>query len=326
MQTQRIGNTSLRASRIALGCMRIGGSWDRGEPLSAQTRQEATRTIRAALDQGITLFDHADIYAAGKSEEAFAAIWTERPGLRQEIVLQSKAGIIRPNAPGGGPGRYDFSYAHIIQAVEGSLRRLGTDYLDILLLHRPDPLVEPEEVARAFNELQHSGKARFFGVSNHTGYQIDLLQQCVEQPLAVNQLQISVTHNQLIDAGVITNQALPAHAVRGEGTLEYCRLHNITVQAWSPLDGGYLVGKTGDRLSEPMQRAAEAVAEVAQERGVSGEAIAIAWLLRHPAQIQPVIGTTNPARIAAACQADGISLTRQEWYRLFIAGRGAPMP
>jgi predicted oxidoreductase len=325
MKTQRIANTPFEVSRIALGCLGLGGSWDY-EPLSAQTRAAAMVTVRTALDQGINFFDHASIYACGKSEEAFSAIWRERPGLRHEIVVQSKAGIRLWNDPEGGPQRYDFSYDYLMRSVEGSLKRLGTDYLDILLLHRPDPLVEPEEVARALGELQASGKVRFFGVSNHTPYQIELLKKCVKQPFVVNQLEINVVHNQLINAGVVTNQDEPAWPVRGEGTLEYCRLHDITVQAWSPLARGYLSGRPLESPDARLEQAAALVAEMARGKGVNREAIVLAWLLRHPARIQPIVGTTNPQRLIAACQADGVELTREEWYRLFIAGRGGKMP
>jgi predicted oxidoreductase len=293
----------------------------------SKDRKQAIATITAALEAGITLFDHADIYGAGQREATFSAIWDEVPGLRDKIVLQSKCGI----RPGGdpmpkAPERYDFSYEHIIAAVEGSLKRLKTDYLDILLLHRPDPLVEPEEVARAFDDLLHSGKVRFFGVSNHTPYQIDLLKQCVGHALVANQLEMSITHSTLVDAGVLTNQDDPPVPVRGEGTLDYCRLYNITVQAWSPLDEGYVSGRPLDVDDPRRAEAQRAVAELAQVRGVSEATIAIAWLLRHPAKVQPIIGTTTPDRIRACCEATEIELSREEWYRLFAAGRGAMVP
>jgi predicted oxidoreductase len=325
MKTQRIAQTPFVVSRIVYGCLGLGGSW-KVEPLAAETRQSALRAVRAALEQGINYFDHANIYACGKSEEAFGDIWQERPGLRHQIVLQSKAGIRMPNDPEGGPGRYDFRGEYILRCVEGSLKRLRTDYLDLLLLHRPDPLMEPAEVAEALAKLQASGKVRFFGVSNQMPWHIELLQHYVQVPLVVNQLELNIVHNHLINSGVSTNQDEPSWPVRGEGTLEYCRLHDITIQAWSPLARGALSGKPLEGADARVVRAAEVVAEIARERGVSREAIVIAWLLRHPAQIQPVLGTTQPGRIAAACQADAVDLTREEWYRLFIAGRGAPMP
>jgi predicted oxidoreductase len=323
MKTMPLGLTSLEVSRIAYGCMGLGGSWDRSEPLSEQSKQEAVKSIRAALDEGINFFDHADIYRWGKSEEAFAAIWTEVPQLREKISVQSKCGIVMPGArPESTVGQFDFSYEHITRSVEGSLRRLQTDYLDVLLLHRPDPLVEPEEVARAFDDLHSSGKVRHFGVSNHTAGQLRLLKKHLSQPIVANQLELSLLHLHLFDEGVVFNQ----EAMHGEGTLEYCRQHHITIQAWGPLKSGAVITGHDDPPSQAAQDVARLVAELAQLKGVSKEAIALAWLLRHPAQIQPIIGTTKPERIKAACAADGVELTRDEWYRLFIAGRGERMP
>lgn len=326
MKTQKIAGTTLEVSRIAYGCMGIGGGWG-AEGITEQTTRTAVAAISAALEQGINFFDHADIYARGKSEAVFAQMWQERPGLRQAIVLQSKCGIRFAGDPDErAPGRYDFSYEHIIASVEGSLKRLQTDYLDVLLLHRPDALVEPEEVARAFDALQQSGKVRYFGVSNHTPPQIELLRRNVQQPLVVNQLQLSLLHTHLIDTGIVTNQDRPEHQVRGDGTLEYCRLHDITVQPWSPLARGLLSGRAQQEPDAATTEAAQVVADLAAAKGVSREAIVIAWLLRHPAHFQPIIGTTNPERIQAACEADGVELSREEWYSLFVAARGARVP
>lgn len=316
MEKMRLGRSPLIVSRIALGCMRLSD-----DPAQAKT------TVRAALDQGISFFDHADIYGRGLREEVFSGVWEGAPGLREQVFLQSKCGIRFAGDTGPDvPARYDFSYEHITHAVEGSLRRLKTDYLDVLLLHRPDALVEPEEVARAFDELQRKGKVRFFGVSNHTAAQIQLLQTCVDQPLVANQVQLSVVHTQMINDGVIFNRGEVAPASRSEGTLAFCRMQGITLQAWSPLAAGAVTGKPVSDVAPRIERAAAVVKALAEERGVSQEAIAIAWLLRHPAGIQPIIGTMNPARIAACCQADELALTREEWYRLFEAGRGGRVP
>ena len=323
MKTIRLGHTPMEVSRIAYGCMGMGGSWDREAPLSEQTRREAVKAIRAALDEGINFFDHADIYCWGKSEEAFAAIWAEAPNLREHIIMQSKCGIVMEGArPESTVGQFDFSCEHITRSVEGSLKRLQTDYLDVLLLHRPDPLVEPEEVARAFDDLQASGKVRYFGVSNHTAGQMRLLKKHLNQPLVANQLELSLLHLHLFDEGVVFNQ----EAMHGEGTLEYCRQHHITIQAWGPLKSGAVITGDDDPPSQAARDVARTIAEMAQAKGVSREAIALAWLLRHPARIQPIIGTMKPERIKAACEADGVELTRDEWYRLFIAGRGNQMP
>jgi predicted oxidoreductase len=325
MHTQNLGTSDLQVTRIAYGCMPLGGSWD-STPFSEQTQKEAIRSIRAALDQGINFFDHADIYCWGKSEQVFSAIWQEIPSLRQKIILQSKAGIRFAGQPDPtDTTRYDFSYEHILATVEGSLRRLKTDYLDVLLLHRPDPLVEPEEVAQAFDELHRSGKVRWFGVSNHTAAQIELLRHFITQPIVTNQVAFNLIHTHLLDEGIIFNQGNPKLA-RNEGAIEYCRLHNITLQSWGSLAWGRLTGKETSQPSERITRAAALVQAMAQQKGVSPEAVLIAWILRHPAKIQAVIGTTRPERIAAACQADGLDLTREEWNRLFTAGRGENLP
>ncbi len=316
MKQMQLGSSPLQVSRIALGCMRL-----------SEERDQALASIRAALDQGINFFDHADIYGRGQREQTFSAIWAESPGLRDRVILQSKCGI-RPAGDGadGAPARYDFSYAHIIEAVEGSLRRLQTDHLDVLLLHRPDALVEPEEVAQAFDELEQAGKVRFFGVSNHTAAQIQLLQTCVRQPLIANQLQLSVVHTQLVHDGIIFNRDDASFGSRSEGTVEFCRLRQITIQAWGPLANGLVSGRPLPQPDARLERAAQVVAQMAAEKQVAPEAILVAWLLRHPAHIQPIIGTTNPQRIAAACQADQVELTREEWYSLLEAGRGARVP
>ena len=327
MKLIQLGNTSLEVSRIAYGCMGLGGSWDRSERLSDQSKREAVKAIRTALDEGINFFDHADIYRWGKAEEAFAAIWAESPNLREKIIVQSKCGIVMAGArPESTVSQFDFSYEHIIQAVEGSLKRLQTDYLDVLLLHRPDPLVEPEEVARAFDDLQDSGKVRYFGVSNHTAAQLRYLKKALNQPIVANQLEVSLLHLHLIEEGIVFNQNHPEQSVRGEGTLEYCRQHNITIQAWGPLKSGVVITGVTEPPSQTAQDVALLVADLAQAKGVSKEAIALAWLLRHPAKMQVIIGTAKPERISASAQADTVELTRDEWYRLFIAGRGDRMP
>jgi predicted oxidoreductase len=299
--------------------MGIGGGWAPG-PLTERTRKEALAAVRAALDEGINFFDHADIYGRGRCEEAFSGIWQERPGLRGQIVLQTKCGIRFEDDPvDAGLRRYDFSREHILHSVDASLGRLKTDYVDILLLHRPDALAEPEEIAAAFDALQAAGKVRHFGVSNHSAWQIELLKRAVRQPLVVNQLELNLVHNQLIAAGTIVNQDEPARVLHGEGTLEYCRLHDITIQAWSPVAHGALAKAGIGRGEEKMRAAARALAE---QKGVSMDAILVAWLLRHPAGIQPVIGTTNPQRIKETCAADNVGLTREEWYSLLSAGSG----
>jgi predicted oxidoreductase len=325
MQLQTLGASDLRVSRIGYGCMPLGGSWD-ASPITEQNRTEAVRSIRAALDAGINFFDHADIYCRGKSEEVFAQIWSEVPGLRDKILLQSKCGIRFGGEPDpDSPHRFDFSYEHITRSVEGILSRLQTDYLDVLLLHRPDPLVEPEEVARAFDQLHQSGKVRYFGVSNHTAAQLELLRRSLNQPIVANQVAFNVMHTHMLDEGIIYNQN-NAKLARNEGTIEYCRLHNITLQSWGSLAWGLLSGREAKEPNEQITKASQLVAEMAQHKGVSPEAILIAWILRHPAKVQAIIGTTKPERIAASSQGEQLDLSREEWYRLFTAGRGENLP
>ncbi len=324
MRTYIIPGVELPVSRLAYGCMNLGGSWA-GEQLTADDRKRAASAVGEALEGGINCFDHADIYMRGRSEEAFAGALRELGVAREQVVLQSKCGIRFAGSPSPhSPGRFDFSYEHIIASVEGILRRLDTDFLDILLLHRPDPLVEPEEVARAFDELHRSGKVRAFGVSNHTGAQIDLLRPFVDQPLVVNQVELNLLHSYLIDDGVLANQREAVYA-NASGTLDYCRLHGIRVQAWSPVAHGALANPPDD-APDNVRATAALIAELAAEKETTSDAIVLGWLLRHPAGIQPVLGTTNPRRIADSCRADDVTLSREEWYRLFIAARGGPLP
>ena len=324
MKRYRIPQTDLEVSRIGYGCMNLGGAWNRALPGAAEIAK-AARLIMTAYEQGVNLFDHADIYTLGKSEAVFGQVLLQQPELRERIVIQSKCGIRFQDDPRpGDPGRYDFSYDHILQSVEESLSRLQTGYLDVLLLHRPDPLVEPEEVARAFDDLQRSGKVRYFGVSNHTAGQIALLQKYCDQPLVINQVELNLMHAHLIDEGVIANQA-GGNYTAATGTLDYCRRNEVMIQAWAPVAGGKLFNPP-EQADERVRETAGLVARLAQEKNTSQEAIVLAWLLRHPARIQPIIGTTNPDRLVASCLADDVVLAREEWFALFVTARGAPLP
>ena len=324
MSTVNLAHTDMELSRLAYGCMQLGSDHD--DPGSTEAKRAAIDILEAALEAGITTFDHADVYRAGQAERAFSALWEVYPNLREQIVVQSKCGIRRPGSSGAGsPGHYDFSYDHIVSSVEGSLKRLGTDYLDILLLHRPDALMEPEEIARAFHHLMDRGMVRAFGVSNFGVGQMQLLRQVLDQPLVVNQLELNPLHAHLIDHGLTVNVKRSTTVADGVGLLEACRQHGMLVQAWSPLARG--------RLSRPLDNtelqdraAAEVVIELSHEHRCSREAIVLAWLLRHPADIQPVIGTGNPGRLLSCVEADKVELSREEWYRLLIAARGAPLP
>ena len=321
MKTSTLPLTDLTWSRLGYGCMQMGGKWD-ASPLTQTERTRAAALLDAACEVGITLFDHADIYTRGKSESVFGEVLQQRPGLRAQILLQSKCGIRFADDPRPGlPGRFDFSYEHIVRSVEGSLRRLQTDYLDVLLLHRPDPLVEPEEVARAFDELQTAGKVRHFGVSNHTPGQMALLRKYVRQPLVVNQLELNLLHSEMIEDGVLANQNAN-HYTGQTGILDYCRLHGIHIQAWSPVANGRLIDPPA-KAGEQVRKAAAAVARLAKAKDTTREAIALAWLMRHPAGIQPIVGTTNVDRLRASAKADAVELSREEWYGLWVAARGA---
>lgn len=321
MKTYRIPHTEIDVARIAYGTWHLGVHWN-DEPPSAEITEQAVTLIETAVEAGITLIDLADIYTKGKSDALVGEALRRNPSLRDKVVLQAKAGIIL--ADEAGPGRYDFSYDHLITAVEGTLSRLGVERVELLLLHRPDPLVEPEEVARAFDKLQADGKVQHFGVSNHTPMQMELLRRYVDQPLVANQIEINLLHNELINDGIVANTTNTTYT-GARGTLDYCRLHDIMVQAWSPVAGGH-VFKATDDAPPHIKATAAVVTELAEKHNVTGGAIMLAWLLRHPAGIMPILGTMNPARIHESVQADNVDLTRIEWYRLFEAANGHAVP
>lgn len=299
MKKISIGNGACTASEISLGCMRMAD-------LPTKT---ARSLIETALECGIDFFDHADIYGGGKSEEKFAEAIEMNSAIRDKIILQSKCGIRK--------GYYDFSRQHILDSVDGILKRLRTDYLDILLLHRPDTLMEPEEVSEAFSRLLSSGKVRQFGVSNQNPMQIELLNRFLGQRIIINQLQLSLTNTGMIDAGLNVNMEISPSINRDGGILEFCRLNDITIQAWSPLQHGFFEGVFLD--NPQFAKLNETIDKMAADKGVPGIAIAIAWILRHPARIQPIVGTTNAQRLQAISQASDVELSRAEWYELYRA-------
>jgi predicted oxidoreductase len=309
MKTFTFPRTDIEASNIVLGLMRI-----------SELDDEQIRTlVRTARDSGITMFDHADIYGTERHgcERRFGDAGAVPASERDQVVIQSKVGI--------RDGYFDFSREHIVRTVDESLQALKTDYLDILLLHRPDTLVEPDEVALAFDELQSAGKVRAFGVSNQTPGQIELLQRSLSQPLVADQVQLSITHAPIIAQGVAANMAgLDQSISRDNGILDYARLHDIVLQAWSPFQKGFFDGVfLGDR--ENYAELNEAIEELADKYDVTPTAIAVAWITRHPAGMQVVLGTTNPQRVRDSAAGSDIPLTRQEWYRLFTsAGHTLP--
>ncbi len=303
MKTYQIPKSDLSVSSVILGLMRIAKMSD----------ADIRTLVNTAIDAGINMFDHADIYGGETHlcEKRFGEAMNLTSAQRDKIVIQSKAGIRK--------GFFDFSEAHILEAVDGSLKALRTDYLDVLLLHRPDALVEPEEVASAFDKLQSSGKVRNFGVSNQTPGQIELLKTAVKQPLLVNQVQLSITHAPLIAQGVAINMAgLEQSVDRNVGLLDYSRKEGMTLQAWSPFQRGFFDGPfIGDR--ENCAALNDALDEIAAAHGVTPIGIAVAWITRHPAKMQVVLGTTRPDRVKESVAGAGVTLSREEWYRLFTA-------
>ena len=308
-------------SKLACGCMGLGGEWD-NSPVSHEHIQRGHQFFDAALEAGINFFDHADIYTRGKAEQVFGKVLAERPELREKLILQSKCGIRLADET--APGRYDFSKEWILSSVENSLKRLQTDYLDILLLHRPDPLMVPEEVAEAFDILHSKGMVRHFGVSNMSQHQINFLQSSLNQPLVANQLEISLTKLDWLDEGVEVN--VPGTNQFRGGLLEHSRSQNIQLQAWGCLSQGFLTGRDVSDQPVSVQKTAELVQSMAAEMSVSPEAIVLAWIMRHPAAIQPVIGTTNPERIRACSEAVTVMLSREQWYQLYVTARGVALP
>uniref|UniRef100_UPI00406C3196 aldo/keto reductase n=1 Tax=Paenibacillus sp. FSL R7-0345 TaxID=2954535 RepID=UPI00406C3196 len=324
LKTLPLNVRGIPASRIALGCMGLGGGWDH-EPLTADNIRQGHEAVEAALSIGINFFDHADIYTRGKAEKVFGQIFKDRPGLREEMIIQSKCGI-RLIEPGDTSNTFDISGEHILKSVDGTLSRLGTDYLDILLLHRPDPLMDPEEIAEALHQLKQSGKVRHFGVSNMSAAQIRLLQHYCDEPFIVNQLHMSLAKISWLDAMVSVNREPWKDITFPEGTVEYCRMENIQLQAWGPLAQGSFSGRSLEGQPESVVNTAAMVSSLAEQKSTTPEAIVLSWLMTHPAAIQPVIGTVNPKRIAACAGADQLELTRKEWYELYISSRGEKLP
>ena len=305
MKMVTISENIPEVSAIGLGCMRLTG---------LQSEKEIRTLIESCMEEGINFFDHADIYAGGEAEAVFGRA-VEGIG-REKMVIQTKCAI-RPGCC------YDFSKEHILASVDGSLKRLRTDYIDVLLLHRPDALMEPEEVAEAFRQLKKEGKVKSFGVSNHNPMQIALLNSCLDEPVCVNQIQFSIAHCPSIDAGLNVNIHNDAGCVREGSVIEYCRRKKIRLQAWSPFQYGMFEGIFIGNEKFPALNAV--MDRLAEQYGVTPNAVATAWILRHPAGIQTIVGSVNLERIKDICKASEIYLTREEWYELYLAA-GKQLP
>jgi len=314
MQTIPLGVSSINCSRLAYGCWRVAGTWNPAE-VTPESRVAGREAIRAAYEAGYTLFDNANIYCGGIAEEILGQVLRETKGMRERVIVTTKCGIRVPGEPKPtSPQRYDFSAEHITQACEESLRRLGLETIDLYMLHRPDYLADPDEIAEAFSNLKAAGKVRFFGVSNFRPSLVTALQVNCPMPLVVHQVEISLAK---LDAFT-------------DGTLDQCLIERITPMAWSPLAAG-LIGAGASRLlpsqkNYRVEKLLPALTEVASARSTTPVVIALAWLLKHPSKIQPIVGSINPDRIREAAKAAEIELTREEWYKLLLAARGEPLP
>lgn len=302
MQTVNIEKGPVNASRLILGCMRM----------PALSVEAAAKMIETAVDLGINYIDHATCYGDGEAETRFGDAMALTDIKREDLIIQSKCGLRFDKQI------FDWRKSNILESVDGILKRLKTDYIDVLLLHRPDLLYDPEQIAEAFDELEASGKVRYFGVSNTMPMQIELLKKYVKQPLKINQLQLSLEQSQLIDQDLyMNNKTTDMSVMRDGGALDYCRLNDITIQAWSPLQHGMFKGMFIDNPEFPDMN--KVLGELAGHYGVTKAAIAIAWILRHPAKMQVIAGTMSPQHLTEMVQADKIELTHEEWYRLYLS-------
>lgn len=298
MKIVSLGNMKNCVPAVIIGCMRM----------TELDEKQAERFVAEAVEMGANYFDHADIYGGGTCEEMFAKAMHMTPSVREKIFIQDKCGIV--------PGKkYDLSKEYILRSVDGSLKRLQTDYLDVLLLHRPDALMEPEEIAEAFDALETSGKVRNFGVSNMKPIQMELLKKYVHQPLEVNQLQLSIMNASMVTNGMNVNMQGELAVDRDGDVLDYCRLHDITIQAWSPFQSAQGVFLQNENFPELNRK----IMEIAEKHQVSDTAIALAWIMRIPGKIQPIIGSMNIQRMRDCIKATAIRLTREEWYEIYLA-------
>jgi predicted oxidoreductase len=314
MQNIKLGVSSLVSSRLAYGCWRLAGT---SKPAEFTPAHEAAgrRAVLAAYEAGYTLFDNADIYGGGLAEEILGRVLREVSGMRERVLITTKCGVRHAGTPRpDSPERYDFAPEYIVASCEQSLKRLGIETVDLYMLHRPDYLADPHAIAGAFAQLQDAGKVRYFGVSNFRPTLLSALQAACPMPIIAHQVEISLGKLDAFE----------------DGTLDQCLEKQITPQAWSPLAGG-LLGDGAKRLL-PLQKGYQTEAtvkvldEIAKARGVSRTVVALAWLLKHPSRIMPIVGSNNPDRIREAAKASDVDLTREEWYRLLVAARAEPLP
>jgi predicted oxidoreductase len=313
METVMLGTSSIRSSRIAYGCWRIAG-WDSAE-VTPEREATGRQAVITAYEAGLTLFDHADVYCSGEAERIFGQVLDEVSGMRERVIVATKCGIRKQGDPqSDAPYRYDFSAGHIVWSCEQSLKRLRVECIDLYQLHRPDYLCAPDEVANALTRLKAAGKVREFGVSNFRPAQLTMLQKACPMPLIVNQVELSLAKLECFH----------------DGTIEQCITERITPVAWSPLGGGRLGANDPIDLRDPDHarriRMRETLDLIARERGSTRSAVALAWLLRHPAKIIPLVGSTDPKRIQELAKAVDLELSREEWYRLLESALGHRLP
>lgn len=308
-------------SPLVFGTMGLGGGWN-DRPITPADQQKADDALHAAYDRGIYTIDLADIYQYGKSDQAFGDWLRRNPSVRKDLVLQTKASIRLPNEQ--QPTRYDWSKDHLIHSVEESLKRLNTSYIDVLLLHRFDPLANPEDLREALDYLKATGMVRDFGVSNMGIFQLQYLKSITEHEFVVNQLQMSLGHlgfvDHVIDANTDRISSFP------NGTLEYCMTEGIELQGWGALAQGKFTGNSPEDAPENVHRTAALIDKMCGTYQANPTAIVLAWLMTHPANIRPVIGTTNPDRIRDAAKAEYFRLSHEDWYTLYENARGVPLP
>ncbi|MDN5360417.1 MAG: hypothetical protein PWQ84_1480 [Thermotogaceae bacterium] len=314
----------LGKSKLIYGTMGLGGDWD--EPKVAdEAIIKAEKAFETAIDCGITFFDFADIYSRGKSEKVFGEVIKKRPDICEKVKIQSKAGIILPDEE--GINQFDFSASHLVKTVEKSLKNLGVGMLDSLLLHRPDPLMNPKELKEAFDYLFENKMIAQLGVSNMNQYQIQFIEKATGRKVRANQLEISLLHLDWLDGTIGVNNDEGFKSTMTPGLMEYMMMNNIEIQAWSPMARGLFSGKDlGENPNEIIVKTKDYVYELAKEKKTTPEAIVLAFIMRHPGGIRPVIGTTNPERIKASVEAERITLSRREWYKLYILSRGQMLP